>query len=120
MIPDVFNGHRADLFRDQAGESFIDRHAKLANTFMAKPERRCQNKIGAVWFQQVGGANVCAKPAGNQGDHVHQGFGRLAGLRRQVRNFVPRQHIAGIERAGSMVLILNWIVRLVQSCLHFA
>jgi len=54
MIPDVFNGHRADLFRDQAGESFIDRHAKLADTFMAKPERRCQNEIGAVWLQQVG------------------------------------------------------------------
>src|ERR1700674_2577802 len=53
MIPDVFNGHRADLFRDQAGQSFIDRHAKLADAIMAKPERRCQNEISAVWLQQV-------------------------------------------------------------------
>ena len=120
MIPDVLNGHRANLFRNQADESFIDRHAELTDAFVAKPERRCQNEIGAVRFQQICGANIGAKPAGNQGDHIHQGLGRLAGLGRQVRNLIPRQHIAGVERAGSMVLILNWIVRLVQSCLHFA
>ncbi len=118
MIFYVFNGHRADLFRDQAGESFIDGHAKLADALGAKPERRCQHEIGAVGLKQVGGANIGTKPSGNQGNHVHQGLGRLAGLRRQVRNFVPRQHVTGVERAGSMVLVLHRLVRLVQSCLH--
>ena len=107
MIPDLFHGHRADLFRDQADESFIDCHAKLADAFMAQPERRGQHEIGAVGLQQIGGANFDAKPSGNQGDDVHQGLGRLAGFRRQVRDFLPRQHIAGIERAGSVVLTLN-------------
>ena len=54
MIPDLFNGHRAELFRDQADESFIDCHAKFADAFPAKPERRGQNEIGAVGLQQVG------------------------------------------------------------------
>ena len=107
MIPDLFHGHRADLFRDQADQSFIDCHAKLAHAFMAQTERRGQHEIGAVGLQQVGGANIRAKPSGDQRDHVHQGLGRLAGFRRQVRDFLPRQHIAGIERAGSVVLILN-------------
>jgi hypothetical protein len=107
MIPDLFHGHGADLFRDQAGESFIDCHAQLADAFPAQPERCGQDEIGAVGLQQVGGANIGAKPSGNQGDHVHQGLGRLAGLRRQVRDFLPGQHVVGVERAGSVVLILN-------------
>ena len=120
MIPDLFDSHWADLFRNQADQSFIDCHAKLADGFMAKPQGRGEHEIGAVRFEQVGGANIGAKSPGNQGDHVHQGFGRLAGLRRQVRDFLPGQHMAGIERAGSVVLSRNGLIRSVQIWSPFA
>ena len=107
MILDLFHGHRADLFSDQAGQAFTHCHAKFADAFPAQPDGRGQHQIGAVRFQQVGGANIDAKPPGNQRDHVHQGLGGLARLRRQVRDFVPRQHEAGLERAGGVLLILN-------------
>ena len=120
MIPDLFDGHRADLFRDQADQSFIDCHAKLADGFMAKPQGRGQHEIGAVGFEQVGGANIGAKSSGNQGNNVHQGLGRLAGLRRQVRDFLPGQYMVGIERAGSVVLSRNGLIRSVQIWSPFA
>ncbi len=120
MTPDLFDGHRADLFRDQADQSFIDRHAKSADGFMAKAQRSGQHEVGAIGFEQVGGANIGAKSPGNQGDNVHQGLGRLAGFRRQVRDFLPGQYMAGIERAGSVVLSRNGLIRSVQIWSPFA
>src|ERR1700677_62026 len=38
MILDLFDGHRTNLFRNQAGESFIHCHAQLADAFTAQSE----------------------------------------------------------------------------------
>jgi len=48
MTPHLLHGHRTNLFRDQPGEPFVNRHAQLANAFLTQPEGRGQNQIGAV------------------------------------------------------------------------
>ena len=107
MILHLLHGHRTHLLGHQARQPFMQRHAQRADAFRAQPERRGQHQIGAVRLQQIGGADVGVKSPGDQRDDVHQRLGRLAPLRREVGDFFQRQHIAGIERAGSVVLILN-------------
>ena len=53
MLFDLLNRDRTDLLGDQPGEPFVDAHTKSAYAFAAESERRCQNEVGAVRFEQI-------------------------------------------------------------------
>jgi hypothetical protein len=51
MIFNLLYGHRPHLFRHKTRETFVNCHAKSANTLWAKSERRRQHEVGSVRFQ---------------------------------------------------------------------
>ncbi len=58
-----------------------------------KPERRRQHQVGAVRFQQIGGADVGLEAPGDQRDHVHQRFGGFAAFLGEVADFFQGQNV---------------------------
>ena len=88
----------------------MDAHAKSANALRAKSDGRGQHQIGAVGFEQIRRTDIGLKPFGDQGDHVHQGFGGLAALRRQIADLLQGQDIAIIVRGSRLAHVLNSLV----------
>ena len=102
MILDLRDRNRPHLFRHQARQPFVDRHAQVADALAAQSDGRGQHQVGAIRLQQVGRAHVGAKPLGDQGHHVHQRLRRLAALGRQVADFLQAQH--GLVISGTHIV----------------
>ena len=64
----------------------MERHAQCADAARVQAERGGQHQVGAIGLQQIGGADIGPEARGDQGDHVHQGVGRLAALLGEVRD----------------------------------
>ena len=97
MLARVGHGHRKQLFGDQAGEAFVQRHAQRADALRMQAERGGKHQVRAVRFQQVGRADVGLEARGDQRHHVHQRIGRLALLLRQAGNLFQRQNQVGVS-----------------------
>ena len=108
MIFDLLDGHRAHLFGHQAGQAFVHRHAKRANALRAKPDGRGQHQVGAIRLQQIRRTDVGLKAPGDQGDHVHQGLGRLAAFRREVCRSPPGSRRNFYSRGGGVGLVFKF------------
>ena len=77
--------------------------------------RRSPTVAANTRLARSGSSKICrtdvgVKPLGNEGNHIHQRFGGLPALRRQVRNFIQRQHAEpalghGLLRVFSYVLV---------------
>ncbi len=77
------------------GQTFVQRHAQGADAGAAQAQRRGQHQVGAVRLQKIRRAHVGLKPPGDQSDHVHEGLGRLAALRRQVADLFHGEYVTG-------------------------
>ena len=93
MLPHLFHGHRAHLLGDHSRQAFVQRHAQRADGLPPQAERRGQHEIGAIRFQQVGGADIGLEAPGNQRDHIHQRFRGLAAFPGQRAEFVQREDV---------------------------
>ncbi len=74
MVFHLFGGHRAHLLGNQTGETFVQRHPKIADALRPKSKGGGQHEVGSIGFQQVGRANIGIEPVRNRRNHVHQGF----------------------------------------------
>ena len=97
MFTDILHGNRQHLLRDQAGKALVDGHAEGADAARVKAEGGGQDQVGSIRLQQIGGADVGAEARGDQGNHVHEGIGRLAALLGEVRNLFHGQDVTGIS-----------------------
>ena len=97
MIAGVLHGHGQHLLGHQAGQALMQRHAQRADASRMQAEGRGQHQVGAVGFQQIGGADVGPEAPGDQRDHVHQRVGRLAALLGEVGDLLQRQNVTGIS-----------------------
>src|SRR6202020_878550 len=104
----LLHRHRADLFRHQASQTFMDSHPQLANTLSPETDGGSQHQIGAIRLQQVRGTNVRIKAFGNQGYDVHQRFCGLALLRCKVCDFLEREHVRDTEDAPVRIRALGF------------
>ena len=94
---------RLHLLGDKSGQSLIDCHAQISNTFAAQPDGCGQNEIGAIRFEQIGRANIGSEPLCNQRDDVHEGLCRLTTLDRQMLNLLFRQDIPDCTRTHTLI-----------------
>jgi hypothetical protein len=106
MVFNLLHGYRPHLFRHKARETFVYCHTKSANTLRPKSEGRGQHKVGSVRFQQVGRTNIGLKPASNQSNHIHEGLGWFAALRRQIADLFQSQDVAGIKQTIGLAHVL--------------
>ena len=66
---------RLHLLSYEAGQALMEAEAQGADAFGPKSERCGQDQIGAIRFEQIGGAHVGLKLRRDQRDDVHQGLG---------------------------------------------
>jgi len=92
----------------------VNAHAQLADAAWTQAERGGEDEVGAIGLEKVGGADVGLEALGNEGDNVHQRFGRLAFLARQIADFVEGQDIAAVRTGRRLLQILNIVVILVE------
>jgi hypothetical protein len=88
MISHLLHGDGANFLCYEAGESFMKPHTQCADALGSKTDRSCQDKRRSVGFKQVRRTHVGLKTAGNHCHDIHQRLGRLAGLAREISDFV--------------------------------
>ena len=88
MIFDLFDGDGQNLFGDQAGQAFVERHAQGADTSWVQTQGRSQDQVRSIRLQQIGGADVGSEPGCDQCDDIHEGVGRLAAFFGEVCDFL--------------------------------
>jgi hypothetical protein len=98
MTSGVINSHREHLFRDQAGEAFVERHAQSANASRMEAKGRSQNQIRTIRLKQVGRADIGLEPRSDQRDNPHEGVGGFAAFLSQAGNFLQSQDMTGVNR----------------------
>ncbi len=76
----------------------MNRHAKLADALPPQPHCRSEHQVGPVGLQQICGTHVGFKALGNQGHHVHEGFGGLTLLGCEIRNLLESENITFLAR----------------------
>jgi hypothetical protein len=54
VIPGVLHGYRHYLFRDQADEALVERHAQGANASRVETKGRCQHQVRSIRLKQIG------------------------------------------------------------------
>ena len=81
------------FFRHQARQTFVQGQPKSANTFRAQPQRRGQHQVGSIRLQQIRRTDIGLKSPGDQGDHIHEGLGRLAALLRETADLLQGQDV---------------------------
>ncbi len=88
MVLHLFHRDRAHLFRHQPGQTLVHRHAQSANALRPQAEGRGQHQIGPVRLQKIGRTHIRIESPGDQGHHIHEGFGGFAALLREVPNLL--------------------------------
>ena len=114
MVLHLFHRNRPHQFRDQPGQPLMHRHPQAADALPAKSNGRRQHQVRAIRFQQICRADVGVESLGNEGNHIHQRFGGLPALRRQVRNFIQRQH-ADLALVHGLLRVFSYVLVSVQS-----
>src|SRR5438874_1670812 len=84
--------NRLNLLGNHPCKPFMKGEAQSADTFAAQSEGSCQDEVGAVWFEEIGGANIGAEAPCDQCDHVHQRLGGFAAFAREIADFLQRQY----------------------------
>jgi hypothetical protein len=97
MFRGIVDGDGKYLFRYQAGEALVKRHAQRADTSRMKAKGGSQNQVGAVGLQQVSRAHIGPEPRGDQSDYIRKGIGRLAPLLGEVCDLFQSQDKTGIN-----------------------
>ena len=54
MLPGVIDGHGQYLFRDQAYEAFMERHAQCTDTSWVEAKGGSQDEVRSIGLKQIG------------------------------------------------------------------
>ncbi len=81
---------RLHLLGNEAGEPLRDPHAHAADSFGPQPDRRGQDQVPTIPFEQVDRTDVGFEPPLNQVDDVAQRLGGVAALGDEPADFLKR------------------------------
>ena len=59
-----------------------------------------EHEIGAVWFEQVGGADIGVETAGDERHHVHQRLGGSRACGGELPQLFEREEETGVANVG--------------------
>src|ERR1035438_3163139 len=92
MVSNIIDVNRQYPFRDQAGESLVQRHAQCTYATRVQAERGRQNQVRSIRLKQISRADFGPEPLGDQCHQIHEGIGGLASLRGKVRDLLQSEY----------------------------
>jgi hypothetical protein len=95
------------MFCHQANQPLMQRQAQSADALRAKAQGGGQNQVGSIRLEQVCGTNIGPKAFGDDSYHVHQGFGGLAAVLRQIAYFLEGEDVTGVQRISGLTHVSN-------------
>jgi hypothetical protein len=110
MVPHLFDGNGAHLLGNKAGETFVKGETESADTLGAKSERRGQDQVRTIRFEQIRRADIGPEPFRKQSYQIHEGFGRLAAFSREIADFLKGQDVIGITLMCGLAHVLDSLI----------